>query len=564
MKRKNLSDLSAGSATGLPPEAAIIQKAKKRKKIKRFVMIAVIVLLIAAIFVLPKMLGSKNPGATAGYMEYTAQRRDISVSVSGTATIKPADSYNVTALVKGEILEAPFEEGQVLKKGDLLYKIEAKDVENSISQAKIALTNAKLSYSNALDNSSKLSVKAQSSGKIAKIYFDPGDSVQAGATIADIIDNQTMLLKLPFHSSDAKSISVGQTASVTLTQSGETLSGTVSAVSRMETANDGGTVTSEVTVSVKNPGGISEQTQATAVIGSAACSSAGSFCYNSSKSIRAEVSGDVAAINKKEGESVAPGDVIIKMTSTDISRQLESSALSVKNAELSLKNAEEMLENYEITAPISGTVIEKNFKAGDTIDATSGASTLAVIYDMSMLTFDMSIDELDIAKVSVGQTVEITADAVSDKTFYGYIDKVNINGVTSNGVTTYPVTVNITDSDGLLPGMNISAEISIDRAENVLAIPVSAVMRGNTVMLKQTADGKNGSGKASSEENIATLTLGRSDGDYIEVTDGLSEGDVILVSTATTSLMEQMMGGGGGGDSRGGPGGGGHGGGPQG
>ena len=65
----------------------------------------------------------------------------------------------------------------------------------------------------------------------------------------------------------------------------------------------------------------------------------------------------------------------------------------------------------------------------------------------------MNIDELDISKVSVGQTVQITADAVEGKTYEGEITKVSVAGTTTNGTTSYPVTVKITDTDGLLPGM---------------------------------------------------------------------------------------------------------------
>ena len=94
--------------------------------------------------------------------------------------------------------------------------------------------------------------------------------------------------------------------------------------------------------------------------------------------------------------------------------------------------------------------MEKSFKAGDKIEseALSAANgTLATLYDMSQLTFRMAVNELDINKVAVGQRVEITTEALSGQIFTGTVDKVNINGTTTNGFTTYPITVRL-DGDG--------------------------------------------------------------------------------------------------------------------
>ena len=95
----------------------------------------------------------------------------------------------------------------------------------------------------------------------------------------------------------------------------------------------------------------------------------------------------------------------------------------------------------------------------------------------------MSIDELDISSVEVGQEVRITADAVEGKTYTGVVTEVSVAGTTSGGITTYPVTVRIDETDGLLPGMNVDAEIVISSADDVLAIPSAAVSRGDMVLV---------------------------------------------------------------------------------
>ena len=189
-------------------------------------------------------------------------------------------------------------------------------------------------------------------------------------------------------------------------------------------------------------------------------------------------------------------------------------------------------------------MIEKNFKAGDKVDGAS-SGTLAVIYDLSYLELEMAVDELDIGKVEVGQEVRITADALEGQTFSGVVDKVSINGTTANGATSYPVTIIIEDYGDLRPGMNVSAQIIGEVVPNALCIPVDAVERGNTVTVP-------GPG-ALSEDGLSVVdvtkletkevTLGRNDDEYIEVTDGLEEGDVVLISNQASSLMDMMMGG---------------------
>ena len=134
------------------------------------------------------------------------------------------------------------------------------------------------------------------------------------------------------------------------------------------------------------------------------------------------------------------------------------------------------LDDYTIKAPIDGTVIKKEKKVGDALDNTKGATTLAIIYDLSSLEFDVEVDELDISSVQVGQEVIIKADAVKDKTYTGYVEKINVKGTSNNGVTVYPVTVRINEFDSkLMPGMNIDAEIIIEKH-----IPMSAGLGGGS------------------------------------------------------------------------------------
>jgi HlyD family secretion protein len=119
------------------------------------------------------------------------------------------------------------------------------------------------------------------------------------------------------------------------------------------------------------------------------------------------------------------------------------------------------------------------------------------------------------------------------------VDNVSINGTSQNGVTTYPVTVVINDYGDLLPGMNIDAEIVVEKVSNVLAVPVSALNRGNIVYVK--GDKQDKEDQAPDGYRSVEVKTGVSDDDYIEIKSGLSEGDSVRGQDLDTSSDVQKM-----------------------
>lgn len=524
-------------------------KPKKKRKWRKWLIIALVVLaLIAAPFTLQHMAAGQAAGQSF-YLSDTAALQNLTVSVSGTGTVKPIDSYQVSTLLKGEILDAPFEEGDTVQEGDLLFRMDSKDVENSISRTELSVEQARLAYQDLLTNQKNTRLEANADGVIQTLYIEAGDTISAGTVVAEILDRDTMNLTVPFHAADAATFYEGQPATVTVDGTLETLTGVIDKIYATDEVGPGGTLVRKVTIQVTNPGAISDATSGTAMVGSAACSASANFSYAAQKQVVSKTSGEIAKLHVSEGDRVSDGTLLGTFTTDSISTQIENARLSLQSAQLSLESIRDQLEDYSITSPISGTIIEKNFKAGDTIDATT-SGYLAVIYDMTTLTFDMSINELDIGKIRVGQTVEVTADALDGKTFTGYVDKVNINGTTVNGKTTYPVTVKLEGSgtdlqaQGLYPGMNISATVIVEEVGETLCIPVDYVTRGNTVLvaLPGAMDEK---GNVVNRNKIETreVTLGRSNNEYIEILGGLEEGEAILLQNQSSNAMAMMMGG---------------------
>lgn len=499
---------------------------KKGKKWKRVVALLVVVALAVWWFVL-RPLGSISQTLEAGmYRTEAAQVRDLTVSVDGSGTVTPIESYDVRALVTGEILEAPFEVGDRIEKGDLLYRLDAGEAETSLQQAQLSLRQAQLSYE---ELSSGMTPSAGTAGVVQSVQVQKGQLVSAGTPIAEIADTSTMTLTLPFQSADAQRLSAGQSAQVTIAGTGETLNGTVESVATADLVGAGGALVRQVTLRVSNPGALTEETAATAAVGDIACAGSGTFTANARQTVVAQTSGEVTQIHVTAGTRVSAGTALVTLGGESAQNALENASIAVENAKLSLQRAQDALDNYTVTAPISGTVIEKNFKQGDKLDGnTTGA--LAVLYDLSKLKLSMNVSELNIGQVQAGQQVEITAEALPGETFLGTVDQVSINGTTTNGFTTYPVTILLEEYGALNPGMNVSAKIIVERAEGALSVPVEAVNSDSTVLVPgEGALNPDGTVADLSKAERRAVTLGRGDQAYIEITSGLKEGDMALV-----------------------------------
>ena len=504
------------------------QKKKFRLGKKGRVAVVLLALVILAAAVLPR-LGGGTGVTEVGYTVEQAARRDLSVSVSGSATLEPADSYQVNTLISGAILSAPFEEDDLVEQGALLYELDSGDARNSVSRAGLSVEQARLSYDQAKEAQHPT---APISGTISEVFVHNGDDVAAGTALAKITASMDLSIDFLFSYVAPSEFYVGQKATVFVGSFAEPVSGTVTAVSNSTAVTSNGMEGSSVRVKVENPGILSDAYTASAVIGSYTSYGNAAIHMPASATVYAAGSGSVSGFDKLMGSTVTKGEVLCTVDSAAIRDQIETARLTLESANLSASSASGSLDDYKITSPISGTVIEKNFKAGDKVDG-SASGTLAVIYDLSCLKMQMNVNELDIGKVKAGQTVDITAAALPGETYTGTVERVSVNGSTRDGFTTYPVTITIPDFGGLMPRMNVSASIRCDTAENVLTVPVAAVNRGGTVLVAPAdALGEDGSLADPSRLEERAVTMGRSNDAYIEITSGLTEEDQVAYQAA--------------------------------
>ena len=543
-----------GESNSVPPvrpRKKFFRNIFKKKWVKA--LLALIIIAALAFTGLKLFFGNQRASETQAYRTAEVSRQTIQSSLSSSGTLEALDTYSITSLVSGEVISADFEEGDQVEKGDVLYEIDTDSVDEKIADANTTLERAQEKYQDAQEDYESASEKYQTlnyestlTGYVKTLYVEEGDTIQNGTQLMELYNDSIMVLKIPFPASQADEISVGDTAQVTVSETYETLTGTVTAVSSMEQTLTGGVITRMVTIEVENPGALTSDHVASATINGIVCSGDGSFSPKLEKIVTADRSGEIDQLQIEEGSYVSAGSTLFTLTRdsvedalSNVESNLEAAEQSLEDAQTNLENQQDSLSDYEITAPISGQVIVKNTKAGDTLNNNSGSTAMAIIYDMSSLTFEMSVDEMDVLSVAVGQKVEVVADALEDQTFTGVVTNVSLQSSYSNGVTNYPVTVQVDEIGDLLPGMNVTAKIILEESTDTLAIPAEALMRGNTVYVKDDSVTES-TGNIPAGFRAVEVETGLISSDYVEILSGLSEGDEVYIDASTSTDSTAM------------------------
>ncbi len=241
-------------------------------------------------------------------------------------------------------------------------------------------------------------------------------------------------------------------------------------------------------------------------------------------------------------------------------------SLILKQKENALLDAKEKLADYSIRAPFDGIVSKVDIKKGDS--ASTGTAAATMITDQQIA--QVSLNEVDAAKVKVGQKATLTFDAVDGLSITGEVFEVDTIGTVSQGVVSYNIKIGFDTQDARVKaGMSVSAAIIIDIKTDVLAVPNSAVKSQNNqnyVEILNLSDQTTVAGASQVEAKTApkqqAIEIGLANDTSTEIISGLKQGDNVVTQTisptTTTSASSASSGlripgltGGGGGNFRG-------------
>ena len=230
--------------------------------------------------------------------------------------------------------------------------------------------------------------------------------------------------------------------------------------------------------------------------------------------------------------------------------ELEDAEYDYDTAESSLSKTESDLAETVITAPMDGVVVGEPKSAGTmAVQGNSNPTIIMTIADMSRKQIIAKVDETDIGSVKVGQKANFTVDTYNGKTFTATVSRIsqtdvtnswNINtsatSTTTPTVIYYYVVLDVDDPENLLlPAMTARVDIVTDEKENALVVPISALKTDSSGSYVMVASGK--------EQEKRYVSTGIYSDEYVEITDGLTDGEQLVVSYKSKSSSNNNMGG---------------------
>lgn len=549
---------------------------------KKILIAILIVFAFAGYFSFTKFFKKKE---TTRYVLTQVQRGTILVSVSGSGQISPEDQLDIKPKVSGEIVKIYVEKNQEVKKGQLLFELDREPKERAVRDAQIALRDAKDTLLKAQDNYEKLKRDLENSKETA--FKNALDTlVESYENLNSLIANLELIFKAKNYSDRETDLDYY----IYFVRSIRTFQGetnplsywTEKAEDRFYPLKDNFEIlqreywkltqdspreqikdllwrTYDFSNELLN---LVRQTSNLILEYLKILEKEGLIppiplsITNSQASQISNFESAISSINSSLKK--------IRDTIDDLERnsplQIRDAELAIQNAqdnltkkEDALSDAKEDLANCSIYAPFDGIISDVKVKEGDTV---SSVTVLAIIVAKQKIA-EITLNEIDAAKMRMDQKAILTFDALPDLTLTGKVIEVDTVGTVSQGVTSYGVKIALdSDDERIKPGMSVTAEIIVEAKVDVLTLPNSAIKSEGNLRYVQLIEApeeiknklKIGTSIVLPKEvkiKNQSVEVGISNDTMTEILFGISEGDIVISSkisqqTQTTQTQNQF------------------------
>lgn len=222
---------------------------------------------------------------------------------------------------------------------------------------------------------------------------------------------------------------------------------------------------------------------------------------------------------------------------------LKTKKILLAQSRESLAIAQDQLRFSRVTAPLDGTITQRTIRVGETVVpgsmATMDSTALMTISDMSALLAKADLNQIDVAKVRLGQTVSLTLDALPGKSFKATITKIAPASILPKGkdVEVFPIEATLLPegTEVIKPGMTADVKIHIETKKGVLRLPIEAVVKekGKSYVNKVTTNDK---GKQKTDR--VEVTVGARNDREQEILSGIAEGERVLIKPPSAEANE--------------------------
>jgi len=528
------------------------KKKRRKKKTAKRIIITIIVLAILGGIAFGMYSLFKEPEEEAKeIMPGFVYRGSIQSMVNGSGSAKPTDSTTITLTASGTVQEVFVEEGALVNEGDPLYIIDSSEVREKVEKAQEYVDDQQKILDDLQDKHNSLTTVAPYSGKIMEVRvsddLELGNLAPAGA-IALLVDDSVMDITMYFSYAYEDSIYVGQSARVTVPSSMTQVTGSVKEISYVEFISPEGGRFFEVTLSVPNPGSLTEGVAASAVLTAADGSDiypyeSGTFKFSRRTEVKNEVAGDLLYMNLKKYMRVSAGDVLMQVAADDLETQIANQKVTLQSAVDNLTAAQDSLSAFEAYAPMSGTVLSCSLQPGQEVKSGLAAISIA---DTSVMIIEAQVDEMNISYVKPGMMVDVYQYGRNGQEYFmGTVSSVSLQGQFQNGMSTFPITISVQNPFGtLMSGMYVDYSMLASQSDNCLLVPVQAVKyteQGTCLFVKAfgppagALDAETLGIEVPEGYYAVPVTVGLSDNTSAEITEGVEEGTEVFVQYLTNS-----------------------------
>lgn len=528
------------------------RKARVRKK-RKLIITLVVVLAVAligitlAVVLLRRSVNQKiNESNSSEVQSAEVSIGSIKTTVSGSGTLASEDVEDMEVLSSLEIVDYYVGVSDYVEEGDLIATVTNASLLTAMSDKQAELDALDEELKEASGDEISSSITASVAGRVKLIHVETGDDVAT----AMYDHGALMLLSLDGYMAvevASDNLAVDDIVTATLSD-GSSVEGIVE-------KQLNGTATILVT-----DNGTTYGDSVTVYDGDGTEVGTGTLKIHSQMAV-VGYAGTVSSVNVSENESVSSGETLIKLTDTETSANYDTLLKERAELEEDLNALIKIYKEGGVCAAVSG-VIETTGEttttdtatgemytaqtdsttgnsASDTIGGASGGATsgtssyvsVATIAPDTSMAISISVDETDILSLSVGQEATVSIDSIGEDTYEGTVTEVNTTASSASGVTAYSAVISIDKTENMLSGMSASVVITIEGNDNALLIPVEALHQTSSSAYVYTEyDETNGEYGGMQE-----VTIGLSNSTYVEIKEGLSEGDVVYYTESEDS-----------------------------
>ena len=490
------------------------RKKKRRKLIVTIsICVAAIVVIVALVLILQSKVSSTYASSEDAVESAEVTTGSISETITGSGTLTSSDVESIDIPSDVEITDFYVEVGDSVSEGDLLASVSTSTLQSAMSDLQDQLDAVDEEIESLSAESVSSTITAGTSGRVKKIYAEADTEVadtmyEYGALMLISIDGY-MAVEI-----ETDDLETGDT--VTVTDSDETeYDGTV------EEAADG---TAVILITDNGP----EYGDEVTVTDSDGNEIGTGTLYIHQEMAVTGYAGTVSSISVSENDSVSSGATLITLTDTELSVNYDSLLSERETIEESLETLIRIYKEGGICATCDG-VIESVYDSSSSTSSGSSVTAVTIASNTSM-TITVSVDESDILYISEGLEAQVTISSVSDDAFSGTVTDIDTEASSSSGVTTYSATVTIDKTEDMLSGMSASVVIVIQGVEDALLIPVDALYQTSSTSYVYTEYDES-TGELS---GMVEVTTGLSNSSYVEITDGLEEGDTVYYASSSS------------------------------